>query len=64
MKPKPVTRRELQQVVRLLDKMSRVMATMKMRDDVLSFGQTQIVNRLYRLERRLPPPKARKGRAK
>lgn len=50
---KPVTSGEIKAIVSLIDKMSRVMATMKMRDDVLSFGQTQITKRLYRIERQL-----------
>lgn len=52
----------LAEVVRLLDKISRILRDMKMRDDVLEFGQTQIERRLARLERQRQPRS--KGRSR
>jgi hypothetical protein len=51
----------LAEVVRLLDRATRVMQTMSMRIDVLAFGQRQAERRLYRLERQLALSKKRRG---
>ena len=51
---RPTRKRDpLQQIVRLLDKTTRVMQTMSMRLDVMQFGQRQAERRLARLERSL-----------
>jgi hypothetical protein len=48
------------QIVRLLDKTTRVIQTMAMRADVLSFSQRQLERRILRLETALARSRSRK----
>jgi hypothetical protein len=54
----------LRELVRVLDKTTRVMQTMSSRIDVLAFGQHQCMRRIAVLERQAAREQARKRKAK